>query len=292
MSDADWPTVPPNLSDKQKAEYKRARFDAELDARKKALELQDTRIGADEQAENDVNKAFFDAVFEVAKGTIDRARSGAETVQKASAAIMLIYTSLLGLVFSVSERPLPSRGVIPALFFGFAVVMSTAYMAYLSTGKRIAGLGAKPSRREAEIERARTLIAWTRATAMHNAYALRVSVLALGVGLAFLPAPFVTFGASSSGDGQTVTPVQQDWPEPSARAGANVELQKILYEAQVAEAAEARKQEVAEETPIAEGHDATWWKAALAAFLFMLIAPSGKGWPLKQEKEDTDAGVA
>jgi len=52
------------------------------------------------------------------------------TVQKAAAAIAALYTPLLGVVFSVNDNPLPSRGVIPVLFLGLAILSSTAYLAY------------------------------------------------------------------------------------------------------------------------------------------------------------------
>jgi hypothetical protein len=76
MSEPGWPEFPPKLTDAKKAEYQRARYDAELEARKKALELRDTRLGADEEAENQVNQAFFEAVFEVAKGSISPSSHG------------------------------------------------------------------------------------------------------------------------------------------------------------------------------------------------------------------------
>src|SRR5919204_1191413 len=174
----------------------------------------------------------------VAHGSIDRTRAGAATVQTAAAAIAALYTSLLGVVFSVTNNPLPSRGVIPVLFLGLAILASTGYLAYLTRAASIRLLEAKPSQFEREAERARSLILWTRKACEHNAYLLQLSVVALGFGLAFLPAPFISFtGQPSAGNasGATTTTTTPDWPTPSKNAGSDEALKKVVYTAQVAE---------------------------------------------------------
>jgi len=74
---------------------------------------------------------FHDTMTTLAIGSVDRARAGAELVQKASAALVTLYTGVLALVFSVTNNPLPPRGVLAPVFLGLAVVLSTAYIAYL-----------------------------------------------------------------------------------------------------------------------------------------------------------------
>ena len=62
------------------------------------------------------------ALLDVAKGTLDRARANADLVQKASAALVPLYTGALALAFSVGDHPLPLRGLIPTILLGLAVV--------------------------------------------------------------------------------------------------------------------------------------------------------------------------
>ena len=73
---------------------------------------------------------FFKAIYEVQKGSIDRVRSGAEFVEKAAAGILAVYSAVLGVVFSVSDKaPLPVRGLIPAIFLALALVLAAFFLA-------------------------------------------------------------------------------------------------------------------------------------------------------------------
>jgi hypothetical protein len=259
-----WPTVPEGLSAAKKEAREKAIFDAKI-----------KRAESNKTAEDAINAEFYKAVFAVAQGSIDRTRASAATVQTASAAIAALYTSLLGVVFSVTNNPLPSRGVIPVLFLGLAILASTGYLAYLTHAAPIRLLEAKPSRFEREAERARSLIIWTRRASEHKAYLLRLSVVALGFGLAFLPAPFLSFsgkpsgGSATSATTATATPA---WPTPSPEAGTDPALKKVVYTAQVAEVAAQRKASKA--TPSNSGGNDRWWWAALVAALVALFLPS------------------
>jgi hypothetical protein len=86
---------------------------AKLEVRKKRTDQEIARAKAERDADLGVEEEYYKAVFEVAKGSIDRARSFAETVQKATGAIITLYTAILALAFSVSERPLPGRALSP-----------------------------------------------------------------------------------------------------------------------------------------------------------------------------------
>jgi hypothetical protein len=79
-----------------------------------------------------------------------------------------------------------------------------------------------------------------------------------------LPAPFVKLGE----------PVQQAaevaWPKPPEAGSGDLEMQKILYTAQVAEKAEQRKR------PLANGSKDELWTWAFSLFLlFTLLFAAG-----------------
>ena len=265
----DFPEVPNSLPADKKQEWEKAVFDAQL-----------KRIESSAAAESSINAEFYKSVFAVAQGSIDRARAGAETVQKASAAIAALYTALFGVVSSTKDNPLPSRGVIPMLFLGLAVVASTAYIAYQTRSKPVGVLTPQGSAFERNLERARSLIAWTQRAADHRAYLLKLSVVALAAGLVFIPAAFVSFKSTPKPGGaaettttaaMTTTPIEPDWPTPSTNAGDRVALQKVVYEAQVAEAAEQRKAKPV--APLDTGANDSWWLAAAVVFGLTLLAP-------------------
>lgn len=225
---------------------------SEDDAIDSAKAIRDARI-AREKAQSDAfdswataNRAadianlqkFHDSMSSVATGSIDRARAGADLVQKASAAIATLYTGILALVFSVTDNPLPSRGVLAPLFLGLAVVLSTAYTAYLGPTEGLTPgpkpvLGLEPK----SFQRLNTIIRVASGIATRRSGYLRASVVSLGVGLAFIVLPFISFGSSlQPTSASQATP---EWPPPPT-TNAPTELNAILYEAQVQEIAAAR----------------------------------------------------
>ncbi len=181
---------------------------------------------------------FHDTMTTLAIGSVDRARAGAELVQKASAALVTLYTGVLALVFSVTNNPLPPRGVLAPVFLGLAVVLSTAYIAYLepTTGYNPAPtpvLGPEPK----ALERLNTIITTAGDIATRRSVFLRASVVALGFGLAYIVLPFITFSTGTTPPANAAGTAAA-WPTPTA--GVPLELNKILYDAQVKEAAAAR----------------------------------------------------
>jgi len=107
-----------------------------------------------------------------------------------------------------------------------------------------------------------------------------MGVVALAVGIAFLPAPFVSFELGSDAEDKepvaktaVTVPEEPNWPTPAPEAGDEPLLQKALYRAQVAEVAELRKQAATAAEPFNTGVDDWWWKAAGLAFVLTLIAP-------------------
>lgn len=226
---------------KAKDEQDLERLKVELAKPKDQSARGDARWELNRKAEIDNLAKFFDTMSALSTGAIDRARAGAELVQKASAAIATLYTGTLALVFSVTDNPLPARGVLAPVFLGLAVVLSTAYVAYLAPKEELdkktqqaEGLEPKTFERLNAITRISSRIVARRS------YALRASVIALGVGLAFIVLPFVDFSHTSTADAQTqaVSDVGDiDWPDPPP---GNPGLAKILYQAQVDEVVKAR----------------------------------------------------
>jgi hypothetical protein len=273
LSDSDesgWPDPPPDDGENEKALYA-----AKLDVRKKRVDAQLARTQAEVDAELAQNSEYYSAMFDVAKQSIDRARAGAETVQKAATAIVGLYTAVLAVSFSVTDHPLPLRGVIPAFFLGLAVVLATAYLAYLSNPRDVKTPKPTSSLRQVQLERLKTFVLWTRSSAQNRAYALRASVVSLAVALMFLPAPFV--GGSSSTPLASVRNNAASWPQPPQNV-RDRELKKILFTAQVNEAAEVRTQaqsDARRSTAISNAtSDWAWWLFAFVGLCAVFLVPT------------------
>jgi hypothetical protein len=193
---------------------------------------------------------YFAAVLEIEKGAIDRSRSAADLVQKAATAIGGLYTGVVGISFSVTAKPLPPQGFIPAIFLGLAIAMSTAYVAYVSKPSDVELdplHTSPPMRMQARINNFFSIVS---SAVQRRGYWIRASVVALGVGVFTLPAPFLstpTFGMQSSQANTNPAQVDLDteypWPTPpTASSPRGTILQSILYKAQVEEVAAKRKE--------------------------------------------------
>lgn len=205
----------------------RVRIEKELDAAEADRAFQRSLHTATEAAERELDKLFHETVAEVAKTSIDRARDNAKQVQTAAAAIGALYTGVLGLVFSVTDHPLPVRGVYAPAFLGLAVALATAYLAYLTDTtppNRPTGGAELP---DLQFNRSAYLVTWVNAAVGARAWAIRASVLSLGFGVALIPAPFV--GASRAGD----IPAPATAPAIPAQIAAPVEGKAVeLFERQ------------------------------------------------------------
>jgi hypothetical protein len=153
-----------------------------------ATELQKSRW----ESEFALAKLFHEKVSDVAAGAVERSRDSAKYVQTASAAIATLYTGVLGLVFSVTDHPLPLRGVLATVFLGLSVALAAAYLAFITTPRRLKMFGGGASLTEQQLNRTGFLIKWVNATVRDRRWAIRASVLCLGFGVAFIPAPFVS----------------------------------------------------------------------------------------------------
>jgi len=197
---------------------------------------------------------FYPALYEVAKGSVTRAREGAEFIEKAAAGIATVYAAILGVAFSVSDNPLPFRGVLPAVFLGLALIFAACYLAY-------PGQPADTPRPSST-----TPVAWFNAFAdwmghltLYRGRFLRAALLSLLFAVIFLPTPFLAVKTTPPD-----APGKADWPS----ANGNPELEKILYQAQVKEVAKLRD----EAAPIPKGqHKIREWWIWAAGLLCLLI---------------------
>lgn len=183
---------------------------------------------------------FHESMYTLASTSVDRARSGAELVQKAAAAIATLYTGALALAFSVTDNPLPARGILAPAFLGAAVALSTAYAAYLKQTRNPpltpeVASGVEPK----SVARLNLFIDSTSRLVTERSWLLRASIFALGVGLLFIALPFLQVGGSAGGFNAPTGAEAQDWPHipPGTLNDAEVEL----YKAQIDEVVELRK---------------------------------------------------
>jgi hypothetical protein len=258
-SDQDsWPDPAP-----QSEEQAQALYAAKLEARKKRTDQEIGRAASDAAADTALNQSFFQGILDVAKGSIDRARASADFVQKAAAAIGAIYTTILGVSFSVADRPFPSRGLPAAIFLGVAIVCSTYFLAWLdpTESKRQDDiLDDAPPGTSLGWRRVRFYVRWNRHASRDRAKWLRASVVALAAAIALLPAAFIPIGHVASH-------APTHWPAAKDAAPSEpVALRAILYQAQVTQAANPA-------TSAATGRlDWIWWviAAGLGVLTFTL----------------------
>lgn len=192
-------------------------------------------------------KEMHDRYYSLALGSLERSKFAGESIQKASAAIATLYTGVLALVFSVTDNPLPLRGIIAPLFLGLAVVLSTVYLTYLVNPPRIdPGWNLQSAAREKKAyARLNTFIEATSTIVKRQIELLGCALAALFVGLAAIPLPFLgvpQLFVEARVDSETGPTT--DWPKlDPAAAGLPPQLSVELYRQQVAEAAAARANE-------------------------------------------------
>jgi len=264
MSSEPWPFAPSDSHGWPEPGTDTKLYEAQLEVRKKRTDEEIARAAAERAADQAVAQEFYKGIIEVAKGSIDRSRASAEFVQKAAGAIAVIYAGVLGVAFSVAERPLPTRGVIPAIFLGLSIVFATSFIAWLPNLEAEARWATKdesPPGTPLKDRLAVLFIRWNRRTAVHRRKWLRAGVVALAAAIALLPAAFIPIGDQAP-------TAQIDFPRPSdAAPGANLELRKILYQAKVTTAAETEKE------PITGENDWVWWVLAGVGIVLVIILP-------------------
>lgn len=192
--------------------------------------------------------SFYTNAYEVAKAAVDRGRAGAQFVETAAAAVVTLYTGALAAAFSATKTPLPVRGLMPAVYLGLAIAFAAFYLAYPSTGVQRTTLPPNSGKDDPSAWFT-SFSSWMRDIVLRRRGALRAALFALLLGVMFLPAPFVKVETSTP-----TTPKVAEWPTlPSS----DIQLQKILYSAQVAEVAKLR--EKAAPQPKGEFTLREWW---------------------------------
>jgi hypothetical protein len=196
LSETDWPALPPGFA--ATTEAQKLLYQAKLERVKADRELLAQRQDAAQRVEDDLRSAVHTAYLEVAKQSIERSISRAQFVTTVAGTIVSLYTALLGLVYSLSTkplRPLPGRGLAPAVFLGLSLVFSAAYVAFLRRHTMRyrplpAGIGG-----DVDEQRLISFIAWASASIQQRSWALRIGVICLGLGVALLPLPFVVLAS-------------------------------------------------------------------------------------------------
>jgi len=193
---------------------------------------------ANQAAKVAYDQAYYQTLLEAGKASLERARSAAELVQKAAAAIGTLYAGVLGVSFSVADRRFPLRGIIPALFLGLAIALSMVYAAYITRPGEVALQDLSTSPPERLQGRLVNFFAIITDAVQRRSTWLRASVVSLGLGVFFLPTAFVTFGNSGQPDRSKLTP----WPTPPVAATDRAaSLAGPVFKAQVDEVSSLRR---------------------------------------------------
>lgn len=159
-----------------------------------ATALAAARADTDATNEAALLKSIHDAYVETTQKSLDRAITRATVVTTATGSITTIYTGLLALVYSLDTtkgKALSLVALFPALFLGAALVLVAIYAALI---KRTTAVGPfLPSGIGGQVAELRlvTFMRWCFAGVLARSWALHAGIASLGVGLAFLPLPFV-----------------------------------------------------------------------------------------------------
>lgn len=236
-------------------------------------------------------KAYVDVMLAVAKDSIDRSRESGKSVQTAATAVGTIYTGVLALVFSVTGRQLPPRGLLTPLALGAAVLLANVYLNYLT---RVTTSSPYPSPRLSgwlpdSHARVAAFAEYAKKIVDRRAVWLRASVLALGASLLFIAAPFVSFaGSPAISTAPTLTPT---FPVPTATGTTPTSLDQIRYQAQLDDVSELHKAQITSAAePAASGWtgEDLWWfvVALMVAVVVVLVARAGP----RPEQSSADVG--
>jgi hypothetical protein len=138
--------------------------------------------------------AVHQARIDIAKDAVARAHSAAEFIRNAAAAIVTLYTGIIG-ISSVLDRSreglLPARGILPAVFLSGAIVGASAYVALIQRPKPFQTPKPHSSLPELQERRLSSFVDWLGDMTLKRAYALHAAVISLAMGTIFLPAPFL-----------------------------------------------------------------------------------------------------
>jgi hypothetical protein len=251
-----------------------------------ATELQKSRW----ESEFSLAKLFHEKVTEITAGSVERSRDSAKYIQTAAAWIATLYSGLLALVFSVTDNPLPLRGAFAAIFLGFAVALSAAYLAFITTPRKLKLFDGGSSLTEQQLNRTGFLIKWVNATVRDRRWAIRASVLCLAFGVAFIPAAFISNHRPAPVPDAPSAPAIPSQIDPAVTDSASrlFESQIGGYEGAVKARNEAIEKSAAESKGISSAEDSTnllTLAAAIFCFLLAMLGPLFWAWKVDEPAE-------
>ena len=202
----EWPEIPEITANDPKEKVKIELYKAQLDVIKANhqaeidREINRAKALVDMQSADYANEfATFQEVYksylEVAKEGVDRSLQRADFVQKVAAAIGTAYTGILALSFAVANNTaLPVNGIAPTLFLGLSFFLAAVYVSYLTQPGTLQSERSGGTLRSSQDSRRNTFVLWTRRAFMKRRYFLQASVISLGIGILFLPSPYLKIG--------------------------------------------------------------------------------------------------
>lgn len=167
----------------------------------------------------DARKRFFDEITKLTTTSVDRARDNAKQIQVAAAAIATLYTGVLGTVYSVTDNPLPLRGVIAPFFLAISVALSTAYLVWLKRPVTINIEQPNEGVRGA-FDWYKNIAAFVDPMVRGKKWLLRASVVSLAAGVLFIAAPFLTSDRPTTVPDAPAMPVLPEVIAPDVAAKA------------------------------------------------------------------------
>jgi hypothetical protein len=188
--------------------------------------------------------AFASSVSTVASGSIDRSRQAATAVVTAASAILAVYTAVATLLLG-TDTTLPIRGLLGPIFLAIAIVLSTAYLAFITATRAVTGVDESGSWAENAYSRLNAFVTYTKNVVARRIWMLQGAVIALGVGAATLALPFFSPGATTPpADPPAVVSVTA-WPTPPSTG--DHALDSILYRAEINQAVSQAKANAAQQ---------------------------------------------
>jgi hypothetical protein len=241
------PPPPPHLPpypplDTHYADLVKAAYDVELKRATADQDAIDAQNALLDQTDVALVREFHESVRDVAKTALANADALPQLVITAAGAIVTLYTGVLALVFAAGGNALPARALIPALFLGGAVALATGYAGYIT---KVGATNFMPDDHVWPNAVAHTngFTAWINAAINSRAGLMRGAVFALALGVLFLPSAFINvqvavpIGTPGMNAAESLAP----WPSPpTVDARVTGDVQKTLYQAQVAEVAQQR----------------------------------------------------
>jgi lysylphosphatidylglycerol synthetase-like protein (DUF2156 family) len=247
----DWPEAATN---EEKAAYTakhpldQKRLDgvlqAEIDLAKAARQATDiTNRDLDLATSDHLERKLHEALLAEASAGIARTTDSAKFVQTIAAALAALYATALGISFAVATNPLPARGFIAPLFFALAMACTAVYLAFIGNTEGPSRPGLSDSARESNWKRT-IYFALYAATAAHTRRNwLRAGVIALFVGVLFMPSPFLKLTNPPSDADVRAQEAIDALPAPPA---GNADAELLWYEKVLAAHESAREPTEAE----------------------------------------------